>query len=517
MTSAPSSRLAILLGTAVGDALGAGTEFLAPGEVARRHGAVHGYVQGENAGFAPGEFTDDTHLTLCILGAYWDARQRGDDLLEATLRRFRQWLDARPPDVGTATGRALRAAQRDGLAGGLRAWQAGGFTAAGNGALMRAAASVVAGRRGDALRRDAVQLAMVTHPDPRSLLACWLMVVVLELLLDGADPADGWRSALADVPVTQLHEPVAEHLGDEAASLVAARAEAAASAVRDAVEHGLTGAWRSQGGYVVDTLEAAVAASLAPSYLDGVLPVVARGDDADTVAAVAGALLGARGLLPPDDLIDGLRCRFDWPTWPPDHDRALPTLAAFVPPLPDPEPGRADGSTSGGAGDRPGPFEAPRFAYDEIAPWVLAGRAPSRGRDVAELHARGVTQILDLREPHERTGTGPAGSSALDEVARLGLARFTVPVASLAAGRTDDLDRAVAFVEAALHVGGSVYLHCAAGVERTAAVAGAWYARSTGCSVRAAIDALRQRRPAFAPQPGQVAAAERWLLRKREG
>ena len=83
-----SPRLAVLLGQAVGDALGAGTEFQTPQEISQKYGEVTGYVQGVNYDFAPGEFTDDTHMALCILGGYWDQRVRGDDLLEATLRRF---------------------------------------------------------------------------------------------------------------------------------------------------------------------------------------------------------------------------------------------------------------------------------------------------------------------------------------------------------------------------------------------------------------------------------------------
>lgn len=136
MTRLLNRRLAILVGKAVGDALGAGTEFMTPEEIARRHGIVRGYTQGENPGFAPGEFTDDTHMALCILGGYWDMLARGDDLLEATLARFLAWHDARPPDIGIATRKSLLAARHHGLAGGFAGWEQSGCSAAGNGALM---------------------------------------------------------------------------------------------------------------------------------------------------------------------------------------------------------------------------------------------------------------------------------------------------------------------------------------------------------------------------------------------
>src|SRR3954447_12696895 len=100
-------RLAVLLGLAVGDALGAGTEFQSPDGIAERYGKVDGYVQGVNPSFAPGEFTDDTHMTLCSLGAYWDARSGETSLVDAALRRFQEWRIHRPPDIGNATQRAL--------------------------------------------------------------------------------------------------------------------------------------------------------------------------------------------------------------------------------------------------------------------------------------------------------------------------------------------------------------------------------------------------------------------------
>jgi ADP-ribosylglycohydrolase/rhodanese-related sulfurtransferase len=511
VTRTRDRRLAILLGAAVGDALGAGTEFQTPEQIARAHGAVSGYVRGANPGFAPGEFTDDTQLALCILGGYWDACLRGADLLDATLRRFQEWHDAGPPDVGIATRGALLISRRHGLAGGLHQWEQSGYTSAGNGALMRAASSVVAGSRGEALRTEAIELAALTHPDPRSVGACWLLVCVLESLLDGADPADAWRSALDAFGRVRLDESLGARFGAERAGPVRERLPEARAALGEAVERGLTGAWRCQSGYVIDTLEAVVAASLAPGYLDGILPIVARGDDSDTVAAIAGAVLGARGLLPADELVDGLSCRSRWPTWPPRETPAWPTLAAFVPPHPDraaPPPTDPDPEAEAIGYLMP---VLRYFTTDEIAPGVHAGRAPIFRRDVWRLRALGVTHILDLREQHEWDGPGRHGSSAIAEIDDLGLARLEVAIRDMGTPGSRDLDRAVSFIDAALHLGGTVYLHCRAGVQRTAAVAAAWYARRESCPVDEAIERLRERRPDFEPMAFQVAAARAWL------
>jgi ADP-ribosyl-[dinitrogen reductase] hydrolase len=515
MTRVADRRLAILIGKAVGDALGAGTEFRTPDEIARRFGEVRGYVQGLNHGFAPGELTDDTQMALCILGAYWDVCLRGHDLVEATLRRFQAWLAAQPPDIGITTRSALIASEQQGFAGGFQVWEGSGYSAAGNGALMRAAASVVSGSRGETLRREAIELAMLTHPDPRSLGACWALVATLEALLDGASPADAWRSALDEVDGAELDQPIQARFGAQRGALIRERLPEARAAIRDAVEHGLIGQWRSQSGYVIDTLEAAVAGSLAPTFLDGILPIVARGDDSDTVAAIAGAALGARGLLPPDDLVDGLRCHFGWSTWPPGETAGWPTLAAFVPPRSDREaPSPADSDPEAEAIGYAMPILR-SFTWDEIAPGVHAGRAPLFRRDVWRLRAHGITHILDLRETLEWDGPGRRGDSAIAEIDTLGLARLQVAIRDMGTPRSADLDQAVAFMDAALHLGGAVYVHCRAGVQRTGAIAAAWFARQQRCSIEEAVERLRERRPDFEPMVFQVTAARRWLTQQK--
>jgi ADP-ribosylglycohydrolase/protein-tyrosine phosphatase len=511
MADFPSTdpRLAILLGLAVGDALGAGTEFQSPQQIAARHGEVRGYVQGLNHGFAPGEFTDDTQMTLCALGAYWDARVRGEPLARSALQRFQDWIGSHPPDVGITTSAALRASREHGSAGGFVAWEQSGHQAAGNGALMRAAASAIAGRRGQRLRREAVRLASLTHPDPRSLGACWLLVAAIEAILGGAGPAEAWQSALADFDAAELGPYLELHLDGKAVRQIGERVPDARALLRGAVEHGLTGAWKSQSGYVVDTLEAAVAASLAPTYLDGILPIVARGDDSDTVAAIAGAVLGARGLLPPEDLIAGLRCRFLWPSWPPDLERGWPALAAFVPPFADTDLGERSDRLEWN-----GPLTGlPPLEYNEVADRVYAGRAPLFRDEVRDLRALGVTHVIDLREDIEWQPEGQFGRTAIAELGHLGMARLAVPIGDAHAPESADLDRSLDFMETALHLGGTVYVHCRAGRERTAAVVACWHARAQACSAREALIALQARRPLFRPLAPQMAAVEAWLGR----
>ncbi|WP_309570707.1 ADP-ribosylglycohydrolase family protein, partial [Deinococcus sp.] len=85
--------------------------------------------------------------------------------------------------------------------------------------------------------------------------------------------------------------------------------------VRARVRSGLAGHVTSQSGYVLDTLEAAVAHASAEDWLDSVQRAVMLGDDSDTVACVTGAILGARGLPVPEHLLPPLRLGHSWAGW----------------------------------------------------------------------------------------------------------------------------------------------------------------------------------------------------------
>lgn len=508
-------RLHILQGLAVGDALGAGTEFRSPAEVAARFGHVTGYVQPAIAAFRPGDVTDDTHMTLAILAGYAEAARTGRPLLEAVLAHFQAWAASGPPDIGISTAAALRRSRTHGLLGGLYAWAESDYQSAGNGALMRAAASVVAGRRGEALLAETVQIAALTHPDPRSLGASLCLVAALEALLAGATPVAAWHHALAVLDRFDVPGAVAAAFG-RAADPVAARWSAGRQAVRQAVLRGLAGPPPDQGGYVLTTLQAAVAASLAPDFLAGVLPIVNRGEDSDTAAAVAGALLGARGLTPPDHLVHGLRCGHRWPLLRHPGLPLWPALYAFVPAAgaPVPPPGTPDPERDQAYHSSP---DLPPFDWDAVAPGLWLGRNPLFAGDVWDLARLGVTHILDLREPAEWAAPGRYGQAALAEVERLGLVRLHLPVRDLGAPAAADLDAAVAFLDAALALGRGVYVHCRAGRERSASVVCAFLAWQRGVSIDDAWHDLAARRPRVRRLPHQFAAVEGWLRARRGG
>src|SRR3954451_24377000 len=97
-----------LVGSAVGDALGAPFEFGPPGQLSKRfpspaRGAKTEMCGGGSFGWEPGEFTDDTQMALLEAGSLIEC----DGIDEADVfARFGDWLKAGPPDVANQT-RAL--------------------------------------------------------------------------------------------------------------------------------------------------------------------------------------------------------------------------------------------------------------------------------------------------------------------------------------------------------------------------------------------------------------------------
>lgn len=301
------AALPVLLSLTAADALGAATEFQRPeGIRARFPEGIQTYQPGSPFGFAPGEATDDSQMTVATLLGY----ARG---LEGVLPALLDWVRSGPPDVGGLTRAALRAGTPD---GGYRAWVASGRQSAGNGGLMRIAAPFIAGLRGQALLDEATRVTALTHADPRCVLSSVLFVAFLEALRETP-----YRSAAQQALDTmQAYDPtprvmaLADGAGEDAQSYQALLPEAQEQ-VTQAVQQGLAGHVSSQSGYVLDTLQAAVAHGRGESWLACIEPAVLLGDDSDTVACVTGAVAGARGLAVPQHLLPDLRLGHSWPGW----------------------------------------------------------------------------------------------------------------------------------------------------------------------------------------------------------
>lgn len=91
-------------GFAIGDAMGATTEFMTKEEIQNKYGIVDNIIGGGWLNLKPGEITDDTQMTLCVMEALQDSVEIGsgvDYFYKLVGANFIKWLDGKPKDVGT--------------------------------------------------------------------------------------------------------------------------------------------------------------------------------------------------------------------------------------------------------------------------------------------------------------------------------------------------------------------------------------------------------------------------------
>ncbi len=169
----------MMLGLAIGDALGNTTEGKLHNERQRLHGEIRDYLPNRYA--AGGVPSDDTQLT------FWTLEQLlSDDGLDAG--HLAERFCAQPIyGIGSAVKEFVSNYQS-----GMRPWHRCAAHSAGNGALMRIAPVLIPHlRSGSAsLWADTVLAAIVTHNDAASTSACLAWVYMLWCLLGMSEPPD---------------------------------------------------------------------------------------------------------------------------------------------------------------------------------------------------------------------------------------------------------------------------------------------------------------------------------------
>jgi ADP-ribosyl-[dinitrogen reductase] hydrolase len=246
---------AVLIGCAVGDALGAPVEFMTAGDIAAKYGRLTEMVGGGWLRLKPGQVTDDTEMTLClargiIKAGHWD--------LWAIAEEFAGWLKSKPIDVGDTCRRGIRNFMLKGeLETLFNQWDAG------NGSLMRTSPLAIFTLGSDELlQKYSIEQGHLTHNHPLSDSACVTYGRMIQLALLGAEKS---------------------RLRREAEQLVAAY-----PAFRFDPYPGLAT------GYVVDTLQTVFHYFFrSRSFEECIVFTVNQGGDADTTGAIAGGLAGA--------------------------------------------------------------------------------------------------------------------------------------------------------------------------------------------------------------------------------
>ena len=276
----------VLLGTAAGDALGAPYEFGPP----RGPELEVAMVGGGSFGWEPGEWTDDSSMAIAIAQvAATGADLRGEEALDAIVRRWHEWSQ-HAKDVGVQTRSVLSQAGRHGISAQKARTESAALhkltgRTAGNGSLMRTAPVALAYLDDKiALVEAARAVSELTHYDSEAGDACVLWCVAIrQAILTG----------LLDIRIGL------QHIDADRRELWASRFDVAqASRPSDFTNN----------GWVVEALQAAwsaIATTPVPQddpaagifrvdHLRLALDAAVRGgNDTDTVAAIAGGLLGA--------------------------------------------------------------------------------------------------------------------------------------------------------------------------------------------------------------------------------
>jgi ADP-ribosylglycohydrolase len=466
-----------LVTMAAGDALGAGYEFGAP----LPDGAPVAMIGGGPFGFAPAEWTDDTSMAIplaeCLLaqaGAI-DAGEPVDWTIAA--RAWASWV-REAKDVGSQTRAVISAAR--GLARGTDDVEptAAHFVAAsaahlertgraaGNGSLMRTAPVALAflARPEAELARAAAEASALTHADLDAVEACilWCLAIRHAVLTGRLDIRVGL--ALVDADRVGLWE---ERIS-----------EAELSRPKDFTSNGwvvqaFQGAWSA--------IASTASGYDGPAHLRAALEDAVRGGrDTDTVAAIAGGLLGAAygiSAVP-----------FEWRRrlhgWPGLTALDLQRLGM--------ELGRGEGSRVGvwPSVEKFDHSDYVSASVLEVVPHpadsgVLLGAAPATSRDdydaVVSLCRMGTGDANVPAEDHARFWL--VDSALLDDNAHL---EFVL----------QDAADAVASFRAE---GKRVLLHCVRMESRTPTVAALYGAKVRGISGVEALDEVRKVLPAARP------------------
>ncbi len=467
-----------LLGLASGDAVGTTLEFKPPGSFTPITDMDGGGPFRLNAG----EWTDDTSMALCLAESIVDtgALDPADQL-----RRYLLWMsegylasNGKCFDIGITTSSALRRFQRTGETVDVLVDQ----EAAANGSLMRLAAVPIHWHAdlAEAIEKSG-ESSLTTHSARRPVDACRVLGGVTAALISGQPAeqvlhADFWQFGPLDPQIEAI----------------------------------VRGSWATKEppairgtGFCVDALEAALwAVGGADNFRDAILRAANLGDDADTTAAIAGQIAGARWGA------SGIPA--EWRAKCVASER-ITSLAEIL---------WADG---GGDSDA-----EPAWSHDDFvhAWWVqpgalLAGEYPgdrSQSRAAEKVNLlidAGIRSFVDLTTPedHLTPYADLVVQAAKNRCLDVQHHSFGIPDMSVSADSFyDEILTHIASEQAR----GAVYVHCWGGVGRTGTVVGCMLADS-GLSYDAVINRLAELRSGTnkAGRPCPEAKSQHEVIRRR--
>lgn len=231
-----------LYGFAIGDAMGATTEFMTKEQIKRQYGVVTDIIGGGWLGLQVGEVTDDTEMMLCVCEAIERFPRNTSLMLDRCCENFTNWYLMGPKDIGGCISRVIRACKHttDHLVWMDKAYNPESL---GNGSLMRTMPIVLAGLG----KSTALSQGRLTH-----------------------------FNVVCDIEIRRYYDFLTRALNGFHP------------------EKSFIGADKmTSEGHVVNTLNNAMYWFNLGSFEEAIVGAVNDGGDADTIAAVTGSLAGA--------------------------------------------------------------------------------------------------------------------------------------------------------------------------------------------------------------------------------
>lgn len=264
-------------GQAIGDALGLGTEFMDDYDMAWKYpnGLTHYseiYQDRHRRRWEIGDWTDDTDMMLCIANAI--IKDKGVNLTTIA-QNFKDWANGVPMGIGANTYKVLMFGDYVDKPHDVskKVWEMSRYHSAANGGLMRTS---IVGLLPTDVEQSAADVCRLTHYDPRCVGSCVIVSELIHAHVYGKlIPTYDQMIAIGK----RYDERINEYIQ--------------LSRYVDINSLGLQE--ESSIGYTLKTLAAGLWAYWhAETFKDGLLAVVRAGGDADTNAAVACSILGAK-------------------------------------------------------------------------------------------------------------------------------------------------------------------------------------------------------------------------------
>ncbi|MEH7076551.1 ADP-ribosylglycohydrolase family protein [Neobacillus drentensis] len=246
-----------LFGLAIGDALGATTEFMSPDEIRKEHGQVTAIIGGGVWKVMPGETTDDTAMTMAVARGIM---ANPGNPIEEIGKHFLKWRDTKPKDIGITISVAFGNYHGDWFEAAERTHQQLDGKSAGNGSLMRCLPIVFAFSDQKRIDEISVLQSKMTHYDDVASEACVIYNRIARRVLEGEELK---ASIVTEVKNTRYEQGLFEKPDCP------------------------------PDGFVVHTMKWVLFWLLtSKNFEEVVIGAANMGNDSDTIAAIAGGLKG---------------------------------------------------------------------------------------------------------------------------------------------------------------------------------------------------------------------------------